>query len=84
MPLLPQDQPHLNIKPKYGQKAQYTNEEDASPPLTAAKEKSAQEVLGVLLYYDRAIDRTMLTALGTVATQQAAPTKNTIRNIHQF
>ena len=26
----------------------------------------------------------MLTALGTIATQQAAPTKNTMRNVNQF
>ena len=50
MPRHPQDQPHPHINPKYGQKMQYTKEEDDSPPLTAAKNKSVQEVLGVFLY----------------------------------
>ena len=37
-----QYQPHLHTKPKYGQKLQYTKEEDSSHPLTAAKKKLAQ------------------------------------------
>ena len=63
---------------------QYTKEEDSSHPLTAAKKKLVQEVLGVFLYYGRAIDSTTLTALVTLATQQAAPTENTMKNVHQF
>ena len=84
VPRTPQDQPHPQIKPKYGQKGQYTKEEDASPPLNATKNKLVQEVLGVFLYYGRAIDMTVLTALGNIATQQAAPNENTMRNVHQF
>ena len=84
MPRRLQDQPLPHIKPKYRQIVQYTKEEDSSTPLTAAKKKIVQEVLGVFLYYGRAIDSTMLAALGSIATQQASPTENTMRKIHQF
>ena len=63
---------------------QYTEEEDTSPPLTAANNKLVQEVLGVFLYYGQAIDITMITALGTLATQKSAPTETTLRNFHNF
>jgi len=39
--------------------------------LDAADHLCVQEVIGVLLYYARAVDSTLLTALGTLATQQA-------------
>ena len=84
MPRRLQDQPHPHIKPKYRQIVKYIEEENASPPLTAAKKKIVQEVLGVFLYYGHAIDSTVITALGSIATQQASPTENTMRKIHQF
>jgi hypothetical protein len=43
--------------------------------------KTIQEVLGTLLYYTRAIDCTILVAIGTIATQQASATKATMRII---
>ena len=79
-----QDQIHPHTKQKYRQIVQYIKDDDSSTPLTAAKKKIVQEVLGVLLYYGRAINSTMLAALGSIATQQASPTENTMRNIHQF
>ena len=36
------------------------------------------------LYYARAVDATMLTALGSIATQQANPTENTMTKVQQF
>ena len=46
MPRRPQDQPHPHIKSKYGQTVQYIEEEASSPPLTSAKKKLVQELLG--------------------------------------
>ena len=43
-----------------------------------------QEVIGVFLYYVRAVDCTMLAALVSLATQQANPTKNTMKKVKQF
>ena len=37
-----------------------------------------------LLYYPRVVDATMLPALGTMETQQANPTKNTMKKVIQF
>ena len=42
-----------------------------------------QEVTGTFLYYARAINTTMLTALGSIAKQQANPTENTIQKVKQ-
>ena len=38
----------------------------------------------MLLYYARCVDASMLPALGTLATQQASPTKNTMKKIEKF
>jgi hypothetical protein len=43
-----------------------------------------QEVLGTLLYYARAVDNTMLTAIGKIATQQASAIKFTLRAVTQL
>ena len=39
---------------------------------------------GTLLYYARAVDCTMLATLGSIATQQAIPTANTMRKIKKL
>jgi hypothetical protein len=55
-------------------KAQYI-----APPLDAAELTRVQEILGTLLYYDCAIDFTMiLVTIGTLASQQANGTKATV------
>ena len=43
-----------------------------------------QEVVGVFLYYARAVDCTMLCALGSLASQQANPTETTLKRVKQF
>jgi len=50
---------------------------DTSPPLDAAASTRIREIVGVFLYYARAIDNTMLAALGTIASQQASATETT-------
>jgi hypothetical protein len=51
---------------------------DNSPALDAKDTKHIQEVLGTLLYYARAVDSTMLTAISKLATQQTAGTQQTM------
>ena len=70
-----QQQPYPHIKPIYG---------DTSPPLTSDDKKFIQEVTGTFLYYARAVDPTMLTALSTIATQQSSPTEQTMQKVKQF
>ena len=79
-----QYQPYPHVKPTYGAEAQYTTDADPSPLLTPTQKKFVQEVTGNFLYYARAIDATMLLALGTIATQQSATTENTMHKVHQF
>jgi hypothetical protein len=69
-PSKPQHSPHAWQKPTYGTKVQYAPDPDTSPALNAADIKRVQEVLGTLFYYARAVDSTMLTAIGSIATQQ--------------
>mmetsp|Transcript_26336 Transcript_26336/g.37409 ORF Transcript_26336/g.37409 Transcript_26336/m.37409 type:complete len:201 (-) Transcript_26336:56-658(-) len=67
--------------PQYRAKIQYTNNEDTSPALDATDTKRVQGVLGTLLFYGRAIDSTILPAIGSIATQQSNPTRNIMQAI---
>jgi hypothetical protein len=74
-PARPELSPHAWTKPVYGAKVQYATAPDTSEPLDAADTKRLQEVLGTFLFYARAIDSTMLPAIGTLASQQSNGTK---------
>ena len=77
-PHKPQHQTYPHDRIIYGPKAQYASAEDNSQLLSPAEKQFIQEVTGMFLYYARAIDATMLPALVSLATQQAAPTENTM------
>ena len=49
--------------------------EDMMPKLSKDEKKFIQEVTGIFLFYTRAIDNTMLTALSALASEQANPTE---------
>ena len=66
---------------QYGAKTQYAPLPDASPALDAADTKRVQEILGTLLFYTRAVDSTLLAAIGELASQQAHGTAATMRGI---
>jgi hypothetical protein len=57
---------------------------DNTKPLDKHELKFVQEVLGTLLYYARAVDCTMLPAIGTLASQQANGTQATLQNVRQL
>jgi hypothetical protein len=73
--------PHDWNQPQYGAKVQYTNAPDVTPFLDAANKTHVQMVLGTLLFYARAVDLTMLKAIGTLSTQQSNPTEGTMNGI---
>jgi hypothetical protein len=83
-PCTPQHQPYPHVKPNYGAKAQYTKSGDTLPALPQKGKKFIQEVIGTFLYYARCVNSTMLVVLGSLATQQANPTKNTMAKVTQF
>jgi len=63
---------------QYGARVQLTDPPDATPALNLKDKKQVREVIGVFLFYARAIDSTMLAALGSLATQQSNPTAQTM------
>ena len=83
-PNKPQHQPYPSTPRTYGNTPQMCASTDTSPALDKPQKTFVQEVIGVFLYYARAVDCTMLTALGSLATQQASPTETTLARIHQF
>ena len=59
-------------------KIQLTDEPDTSPPLSSPAQKHVQQIVGVFLYYGRAINNTILKALNSIATSQAHGTEATM------
>jgi hypothetical protein len=80
-PSRPQHAPHAWEQVQYGAKTQYAPLPDDSPLLDAADTKRVQEVLGTLLFYARAIDSTLLAAIGELASQQAHGTAATMKGL---
>jgi hypothetical protein len=77
-PAKPQLQPYPHTIPTYGAAVQYAKAADTSPAATKAKEKYIRQVIGVLLYYGRAVDSTIITGLSSLAAAQAKPTTHTL------
>jgi hypothetical protein len=74
----PQMQPHPHTLPTYGATIQFAKNIDQTPLATKEQQKYIQQVIGVLLYYRRAVDSTLLVALSSLALAQAAPTEHTL------
>jgi hypothetical protein len=66
--------PSVYLPPEYGKAVQYEESDDTSPVAPEAKTR-IQEIVGVFLFYARAVDPTMLTAVTKLAIKQANPTK---------
>ena len=77
-PITPQYSPHENFPIKCGSKGtrQYATAPDTSPPLPSPT--YIQQIVGSLLYYARALDNTILTALNDISSQQSNPTETTL------
>ena len=83
-PNRPQDQPYPHVPPNYGASKQYAKAADNSPPLQKEGKTFVMQVTGTFLFYARAIDSTMLPALSAIASEQSAPTENTMKKVRQF
>jgi hypothetical protein len=77
-PTKPEHSPHAWQKPIYGAKTQYAPMPDSSGLITAKDTKYIQEVCDTFLYYARALDSTMLVAIGDLAAQQSKGTRATM------
>jgi hypothetical protein len=59
-------------------------EEDTSPLLTLDQIKHVQKIVGTLLYYERTVDNTLLTALSAIAARQSNGTQAVADACHQL
>ena len=67
---------------KYGQQYEHIDE---SPPVVDPKRITRiPQIIGVFLYYSRAVDETMLCALNKLASRQANPTGDLEKDIDRF
>jgi hypothetical protein len=83
-PSKPQHQSYPHAPIQYRAKVQYAEPLDTSPLLNKDGKRFIQEVTGTILFYARAVDPTMLVALGLLAVEQANPTEETMHKIKKF
>ena len=76
-PTRPQHAPSKWTAPIYGAKQQFATAPDTTPLLDDKEVKTLQELIGVFLFYARAVDNTLLVALGSLASAQARGTQAT-------
>ncbi len=74
-----QNSPRPHVIPQYGAKLQHAKDKDISPQLSKEETKYIQAVAGTLLYYTRAVDTTILTALSSITTEQVKPMQETMK-----
>ena len=79
-----QDSPHPHLPVKYGAKQQFASGPDGAPPLDKDGIKFIQQVIGKFLYLARGVDCTILPALSSLSSQQAAPTETTMQRAQQL
>ena len=86
-PIPPSRKQHTPFVPNdvvFGRAAQDLPPPDESKPLDEKGKKRVQQVVGIFLYYGRAVDMTILCALSEIASQQAAPTEKTMERVNTF
>ena len=70
--------------PAYGQRLQIDPDLDSSELIDQKGTKFMQSVVGIFLYYARALDPTMLRALNEISRTQVRPTKDTMAKAKWF
>jgi hypothetical protein len=83
-PQRPQHLPYAWLAPTYGASIQYTTPNNISTPFDQEAKTRIQDIIETLLYYGRAIDLTILVALGTLANAQANGTEATTQAVTQL
>jgi hypothetical protein len=79
-----QDQPNPHVKPTYRAKKQCSQVEHDSPNLDKAGKEFIQAVCRVFMYFACVVDRGLLPALSSLASQQENPTEKTMQLCKQF
>jgi hypothetical protein len=83
-PLKPQHCLYTPIPITYGKDNQATTLSDTSPLLNAAGKKRIQQIVSSFLYYVDAVNPTILMGISAIATQQSAPTEETLAHVNRF
>ncbi len=83
MPDFPQHQTYKHAPIQYGARVQRVDV-NTSAPLSPYAIKPAQDIISTLLYYGRAVDPTLLTALSSIATRQANGTTAVAESCQQL
>ena len=79
-----QQRPYQAQPKFYGAAAQNCIPPYDSPISSEEQNKLVQQIIGVFLYYGRAMDLTVLTALSSIASEQTIATENTEKNAHNY
>ncbi len=84
IPKLVQLCPYSPKPKKIGSEAQSPLPPDSIPKLDKKDIKKNQQIIGSILYYTRAVDMTVLTALSTIANEQTKATEMTMGQCMQL
>jgi hypothetical protein len=80
-PARPEHAPHMWNPPIYGAKTQFVKDETISPALSDKDVNKLQQLMGTLLYYDRAVDPTLIMPINVLASKQSKVTKVTANKV---
>ena len=75
---------HQWTRPNYGATKQLETPLDTSPPIPEERKRRTEQIIGIFLYYYRAVECTMILALNTLVDQQSNTTKDNETAITQF
>ena len=81
---IPKHQPHQHVQPQYVTKVQFTEPENKTPLLQPKDFTKLQQIIGAMLYYSRAVDGTLMTALNKLTYAQTNGTQVTMRATESF
>jgi len=76
--------PCVYVPPDIGSTKPQVAHTDTSPPASKEDLKTLQIIIGSILYYARAVDATMLTAVCLLSSQQPAPAAATMRAAYRL
>ena len=79
-----QSPPHHHVTPTYGAKVQFSEPEDNTPLLPEERIKFTQQVVSIFLYYDIAIDNTVLVAFSDIWSEQSRATSKTMDEVQHL
>ena len=79
-----QSSPHHHVPPTYGARVQFTEPEYNTLLLPEERLKFIQQVVGVFLYYAKAIDNTILVSLSNIGSEQARATSKIMDEVQHL